>query len=114
VGEWLFARHQQGLSVRARYRENRIAQDNGKTKIEKSYDLYIDRAMIEAEFDALWAKQSELNPALFHDTARDELHQRRVVLDDAVARQCVARLEPTVPPHRDVDADTHDRGCASA
>ena len=81
VGEWLFARHQQGLSVRARYRENRIAQDNGKTKIEKSYDLYIDRAMIEAEFDALWAKQSELNPALFHDTARDELkdcllHQR--------------------------------------
>jgi CRISPR/Cas system Type II protein with McrA/HNH and RuvC-like nuclease domain len=24
VGEWLFARHQQGLSVRARYRENRI------------------------------------------------------------------------------------------
>lgn len=81
VGEWLFARHQQGLSVRARYRENRIAQDNGKTKVEKSYDLYIDRAMIEAEFDALWAKQSELNPALFHDTARDELkdcllHQR--------------------------------------
>jgi CRISPR-associated endonuclease Csn1 len=81
VGEWLFARHQQGLSVRARYRENRIAQDNGKTKIEKSYDLYIDRAMIEAEFDALWAKQSELNPALFHDTARAELkdcllHQR--------------------------------------
>lgn len=81
VGEWLFARHQQGLSVRARYRENRIAQDNGKTKIEKSYDLYIDRAMIEAEFDALWAKQSNLNPALFHDTARNELkdcllHQR--------------------------------------
>jgi CRISPR-associated endonuclease Csn1 len=81
VGEWLFARHQQGLSVRARYRENRMAQDNGKTKIEKSYDLYIDRAMIEAEFDALWAKQSELNPALFHDTARAELkdcllHQR--------------------------------------
>lgn len=81
VGEWLFARHQQGLSVRARYRENRIAQDNGKTKIEKSYDLYIDRAMIEAEFDALWTKQSELNPALFHNTARDELkdcllHQR--------------------------------------
>ncbi len=81
VGEWLYARHQQGLSVRARYRENRIAQDNGKTKVEKSYDLYIDRAMIEAEFDALWAKQSELNPALFHETARAELkdcllHQR--------------------------------------
>ncbi len=81
VGEWLYARHQQGLSVRARYRENRIIKDDGKTKVEKSYDLYIDRAMIEAEFDALWAKQSELNPALFHDTARVELkdcllHQR--------------------------------------
>ncbi len=81
VGEWLNARHQQGLTVRARYRENRITKDDGKTKIEKSYDLYIDRAMIESEFDALWAKQSELNPALFNDTARDEikdclLHQR--------------------------------------
>jgi CRISPR-associated endonuclease Csn1 len=81
VGEWLHARHQQGLPVRARYRENRTIQDNGKTKIEKSYDLYIDRAMIEAEFDALWAKQSELNSVLFNDTARAELkdcllHQR--------------------------------------
>jgi CRISPR-associated endonuclease Csn1 len=73
VGEWLCTRHQQGLSVRARYRENRITKDDGKTKIEKSYDLYIDRAMIEAEFDALWAKQSELNPALFRETARAEL-----------------------------------------
>ncbi len=81
VGEWLHARHQQGLSVRARYRKNRTLQGNGKTKIEKSYDLYIDRAMIEAEFDALWVKQSELTPTLFNDTARDELkdcllHQR--------------------------------------
>lgn len=81
VGEWLFARHQQGLSVRARYREARIERADGKTKIEKSYDLYIDRAMIETEFDALWAKQAELNPLLFHETARAELkdcllHQR--------------------------------------
>jgi len=81
VGEWLYARHAKGLPVRARYRENRSIQDNGKTKIEKSYDLYIDRAMIETEFDALWRKQSGLNPAQFHDTARHELkdcllHQR--------------------------------------
>lgn len=73
VGEWLHARHQQGLSVRARYRENRIIKEDGKTKIDKSYDLYIDRAMIEAEFDALWAKQNELNPVMFHETARAEL-----------------------------------------
>lgn len=81
VGEWLFARHQNGLPIRARYRENRITRDDGKTKVEKSYDLYIDRAMIEAEFDALWAKQAELNPMQFHEAARAELkdcllHQR--------------------------------------
>lgn len=68
-------------TVRARYREAKVLRDDGKTKINKSYDLYIDRAMIEAEFDALWAKQSALNPALFSSKARDDLkdallHQR--------------------------------------
>ncbi|TXT36239.1 MAG: hypothetical protein FD135_4410 [Comamonadaceae bacterium] len=60
-------------TVRARYREQRIVKDDGKSKLDKSYDLYIDRAMIEAEFDALWAKQSSFNPMLFNDTARDDL-----------------------------------------
>lgn len=81
VGEWLNNRHQNGLTVRARYRENRMLKEDGKTKIEKSYDLYIDRAMIEEEFDALWRKQSALNPTQFTETARAELkdcllHQR--------------------------------------
>lgn len=81
VGEWLYARHQKGEPVRARYRETRVTRDDGKTKIEKSYDLYIDRAMIEAEFDALWARQAQFNPTVFHETARAELkdcllHQR--------------------------------------
>ncbi|MDP1938538.1 MAG: type II CRISPR RNA-guided endonuclease Cas9 [Hylemonella sp.] len=67
--------------MRARYREARVPREDGKTKINKSYDLYIDRAMIEAEFDALWAKQAELNPAQFTPRARAELkdallHQR--------------------------------------
>ncbi len=60
-------------TVRARYREAKVLRDDGKTKINKSYDLYIDRAMIEAEFDALWAKQSSFNPALFTEAARSEL-----------------------------------------
>jgi len=60
-------------TVRARYREAKVLRDDGKTKINKSYDLYIDRAMIEAEFDALWAKQSSLNPELFTEAARAEL-----------------------------------------
>lgn len=70
VGQWLYARHLNGLPIRARYRE-----------IEKSYDLYIDRAMIEDEFDALWSKQAQLNPTQYHEVVRAELkdcllHQR--------------------------------------
>jgi CRISPR-associated endonuclease Csn1 len=73
VGEWLHKRDAAGQTVRARYRQTKIVKDNGKTGIDKSYDLYIDRAMIEAEFDALWAKQAGFNPSLFTDVARDEL-----------------------------------------
>lgn len=81
VGEYLHRREQAGHTVRARYRQQRVEREDGKTRIDKSYDLYIDRAMIEAEFDALWSKQSSLNPQLFHETARAELkdcllHQR--------------------------------------
>lgn len=65
LGEWLANRHKQGLSVRARLR--------GKTQKDKAYDFYADRAMIEHEFDALWAKQSSFNPVLFTDAARNEL-----------------------------------------
>ena len=81
VGEWLWQRWQAGDGTRARYRENKITTDSGKNKIEKSYDLYVDRQMIADEFDALWAKQASLNPALFNEKAgadlRDTLlHQR--------------------------------------
>ncbi len=81
VGEWLHKRGVAKLTVRARYRQNKIIKDDGKTKIDKSYDLYIDRAMIEHEFDVLWAKQAELNPTFFTEVARADLkdvllHQR--------------------------------------
>ncbi|SHL56363.1 CRISPR-associated endonuclease Csn1 [Nitrosospira sp. Nsp11] len=81
VGEWLHARNVTGQPVRARFRQNRILKDDGKIRIDKSYDLYIDRSMIEHEFDRLWAKQAELNPVLFTETARADLkdvllHQR--------------------------------------
>lgn len=81
VGEWLHRRDAAGLTVRARYRQTKVAKEDGKTRIDKSYDLYVDRAMIEAEFDTLWAKQAELQPSLFNNTARDDLkdallHQR--------------------------------------
>jgi CRISPR-associated endonuclease Csn1 len=81
VGEWLARRHENRAPVRARYRENRIVTPTGKSKIEKSYDLYIDRAMVEHEFDEIWAKQREFDPTAFADDARETLksilfHQR--------------------------------------
>ena len=63
----------QERTVRARYRQDKVLKDDGKTKINKYYDLYIDRSMIEHEFDTLWKKQSGLNPSLFNDKARADL-----------------------------------------
>ena len=81
VGEWLNKRNEAKQTVRARYHQDKIIKDDGKTKIDKYYDLYIDRAMIEHEFDELWKKQAKLNPTLFTEKARDDLkdvllHQR--------------------------------------
>ena len=73
VGEWLHKRDAAGQTVRARYRQEKVLKEDGKTRIDKSYDLYIDRAMIEAEFDTLWAAQAAFNTTLFNNTARDEL-----------------------------------------
>jgi CRISPR-associated endonuclease Csn1 len=73
VGEWLNNRLKADKTVRARYRQKRVPKEGGKDSIHKSYDLYIDRKMIEDEFDHLWAKQAELNPSLFNEVARAEL-----------------------------------------
>lgn len=88
VGEWFWQDRMQqrpegvkGQGVRARYRETPYTTDEGKKRIDKSYDLYVDRAMIAQEFDALWAAQAALQPALFTEVARADLrdtllHQR--------------------------------------
>ena len=65
LGEWLANRHEKGESVRARLR--------GKTIKEKAYDFYVDRAMVEHEFDTIWNKQSSINPVLFNEKAKNEL-----------------------------------------
>ncbi len=90
VGEWFWkARMEQkpegvkGQGVRARYRETPFTTDEGKKRIDKRYDLYVDRAMVAQEFDALWAAQAAFNPALFNEAARVELrdillHQRKL------------------------------------
>lgn len=81
VGEWLNIQHQSGLSVRARLHQYKVEREDKKTKTEIRYDFYIDRALIEDEFDALWFKQQEFNPKTFNEIARKELkdcllHQR--------------------------------------
>ncbi|MCW8208194.1 type II CRISPR RNA-guided endonuclease Cas9 [Verminephrobacter aporrectodeae subsp. tuberculatae] len=80
VGEWFWKERMQqksegvrGQGVRARYRETPYTTDEGRQRIDKRYDLYVDRAMIEQEFDALWAAQAALQPGLFTDAARVEL-----------------------------------------
>ena len=73
VGELLFKRSQEGKSLRARYRENKEIRADGKSVIHKSYDLYIDRAMIESEFDTLWAAQEKHDPVQFSEMARNDL-----------------------------------------
>lgn len=85
VGELLWRRMTDPAvrTVRARYREQRVLKDDGKTRVDKSYDLYVDRQMVADEFDALWAKQAALNPTQFHEAAGAALkdcllHQRNL------------------------------------
>ena len=80
VGEWLW-RQKKGKNVRAR-----PTAMSGTTVT--GYDLYIDRAMVAAEFDALWAKQAALNPAVFTE-------ERRAVLRDILLYQ--RKLRPVNP-----------------
>lgn len=73
VGEWLARRHESRQSVRARLR--------GTSQRDKAYDLYIDRAMVAAEFDALWGAQAQFEPQRYSEAARERLrhillHQR--------------------------------------
>lgn len=79
VGEFLYQRFTD-TSIPSEQRRVR-ARNNGLKGGKLEYDLYIDRAMIQVEFEALWARQVKCNPDLFHDAAYEELrdcllHQR--------------------------------------
>ena len=78
VGEYLWARHGrrdehgQRRSVRVRL------QGAGK---DEHYEFYPQRALVEQEFDKLWAKQAEFHPELLSEIAKSTLkriifHQR--------------------------------------
>lgn len=100
VGEWLWQRMQNKEPVRARYRQKRETTSDGKTKINKSYDLYINRQMIADEFDLLWEKQASYNPSLYNEKARDELRDTLLFqrnLKPVKAGRCT--LMPVSCPH---------------
>ena len=81
VGEMLYKRLQNGLPARARLRTQVIPQANGRNRNVKSYDLYIDRGMMEEEFEQLWESQKRFNPEFYNDEKKEKLwftvfHQR--------------------------------------
>ncbi|MDA1035863.1 MAG: hypothetical protein O3B65_03145 [Chloroflexi bacterium] len=88
VGEWLFRRMTATQTVRARLRTTPVIRASGKTGVDKSYDLYLDRAMTESEFDLLWAAQALRSPDRFTDNAR-------IALKDCLLYQ--RPLRPVVP-----------------
>lgn len=63
-------------TVRARYRQLRVEKEGGGTRIDKSYDLYVDRAMMQAEFDALWTRQAGFDPGRYTEKAKQALDHR--------------------------------------
>lgn len=74
AGEWLWLRHKDKRPVRARL--------NGQGA-KASYELYVGRDQVAAEFDRLWEAQRGFHGAHLSDTARDELrdillHQREL------------------------------------
>ncbi len=67
VGEWLADRHDRGEGVKAR----REAAERGPD----DYTLFVDRQMIEVEFDALWDAQEKLGGGVGTDGAREVLRE---------------------------------------
>lgn len=63
LGEYLHRRHAERQPVRARLRG-----EGAKAE----YELYPQRAMLEAEFDALWSAQAKFHPELT-DAVRDDI-----------------------------------------
>lgn len=84
LGQFLHARQLKGEWVRARKRP--MPNDKGKTVDQ--YDIYPERALVEAEFDAVWAEQTKYHPAILTAEARARLK-------DAIFFQ--RRLKPVDP-----------------
>lgn len=76
-GELLHKAHAQGSYTRHyTKRFNKKLKEQVKlAPEEKHLNFRADRAMIEAEFDLLWERQSKARPELWTPARRDEIHQ---------------------------------------
>ena len=71
LGQFLHARQLKGEWVRARKRP--MINDKGKTV--EQYDIYPERALVEAEFDAIWTEQAQHHQAIMTSEVRAKLKE---------------------------------------
>jgi CRISPR-associated endonuclease Csn1 len=66
LGEFLWHKHRNREGVRARAR---------MSGTKATYDFYPTRAVVEAEFEAIWDAQAPHHPAAMTEAARDAIHR---------------------------------------
>lgn len=69
-GKWLHERRTKGQSVRTRLRP-----ESGEAAKGDGYDFYPGRALMEEEFDAIWAAQAPHHPDVLTNDVHDRLHE---------------------------------------
>lgn len=81
IGQWLYKRLQAGLGTKAKIREVLLKTEEGKEKKSSIYDLYLDRNMVQDEFEKLWSSQASYDSSLFsqeaHDILKDTIFYQR-------------------------------------
>jgi CRISPR-associated endonuclease Csn1 len=69
-GKWLHERRLKGLPVRTRLRP-----EGGEDAKGDGYDFYPGRALMEEEFDAIWAAQAPHHPDVLTNEVYERLHE---------------------------------------
>ncbi|MFD2428124.1 type II CRISPR RNA-guided endonuclease Cas9 [Sphingobium scionense] len=69
-GKWLYERQLKGQSVRTRSRP-----ESGEDAKGDGYDFYPGRALMEEEFDVIWAAQAPHHPDVLTNDVHDRLHE---------------------------------------
>ena len=89
LGEYLWRRHRERRGVRVR---------NSGTAAKTAYDLYPSRAMLEAEFDAIWKTQARHHPEMTDEACgalRETIFHQRPLREQPVGK---CGLDPAKEP----------------